>query len=178
MSVRFALRDATQDRHDALDARFASLDLSDRHDYARFLAAQAAALLPYEATLDHAGAAQLLPDWPGHRRGAAIVADLDALGTPLPAPVAVPSIIGEPDMLGALYVLEGSRLGGKMLARQVAAGLPTAFLSHRPPLTWADFVSLLEQKLQSPVDQAVALRAANEAFDAFSRAASTVAGNA
>ncbi|WP_343343024.1 biliverdin-producing heme oxygenase [Sphingomicrobium sp. XHP0239] len=177
MSVRFALRDGTHDKHQALDARFAALDLSNRADYVHFLKAQAAALLPLEATLDHAGAAQLLDDWPGHRRGAALVADLDALGERIPTPVRVPSFLGPPDILGALYVLEGSRLGGKMLVKQVPDALPTAFLSHRPPLAWRDFVALLEQNLASPVDRAVALRAAEAAFDVFSDAASRIAGN-
>ena len=177
MSVRFALRDGTQDRHEALDARFADLDLSDREDYVFFLRSQAAALLPLEATLDHGGAAQVLPDWPGHRRGAALVADLDALGATIPPPVAVPSLIGEPDVLGALYVLEGSRLGAKMLVRQVPGDSPKAFLSHRPPMEWGQFVALLEQKLASPVDRAVALGAAGATFDAFSDAVCRIAGN-
>ena len=171
MSARFTLRDATAEAHESLDTMMGSLDLSNAADYARFLRIQAAALLPYETALDHAGAAQILADWPAHRRGASLLEDLDALGIPLPKPVAIPSVVGEPDVLGALYVLEGSRLGGKLLEREVPDGMPKAFLRHEPPLAWREFVALLEQRLASPVDRAVAVQAATKTFDAFSTAA-------
>ena len=154
-----------------------ALDLSDPNDYARFLAAQAAALLPLEATLDHAGAAAIFPQWPAHRRGPALAADLDALGIALPSPALVPQLVGEPDVLGALYVIEGSRLGGKMLRRTVPNEMPTAFLDHAPALDWREFVAYLEQMLASQVDRAVAIRAANATFDAFTGAARQVLEN-
>lgn len=171
MSVRFSLRDATHDRHEALDAHFAALDFEKREDYAAFLTAQAAAILPYEQALDHAGAAQVIPEFEASRRAPALLADLDALAVALPDPIAIQPLLGEPDILGASYVLEGSRLGAKMLVRGVADGLPTAFLSHQGGIGWKKFVALLEQKLASPVDRAVAERAALRTFDDFTRAA-------
>jgi heme oxygenase (biliverdin-IX-beta and delta-forming) len=38
-------------------------------------------------------------------------------------PATLPQIEGFPGAFGALYVVEGSRLGGRVLARQVSAGL-------------------------------------------------------
>lgn len=176
MTVRASLKAATDERHEALDVLFSSLDLSRRDDYVRFLSAQAAALLPYEAALDHAGAGSVIPDWPAHRRGPALLADLEALVADLPPPVAIQPVLGAPDILGAAYVLEGSRLGGEVIRRGLPAGLPTAFLAHVSPTPWPKFVALLEQNLASPVDRAVAERAAILAFEAFARAADAYVG--
>ncbi|MCJ8190327.1 biliverdin-producing heme oxygenase [Sphingomicrobium aestuariivivum] len=177
MNVRASLKAATDARHEALDDLFSTLDLTKREDYVRFLLAQAAALLPYEAALDHAGAATVIPDWPAHRRGPAILADLEAMGHDLPPPVAIQPVLGTPDILGAAYVLEGSRLGGEVIRRGLPEGMPTAFLRHPSPTRWPDFVALLEQNLASPVDRAVAERAAILAFEAFARAADAYVGN-
>ncbi|MCJ7421938.1 biliverdin-producing heme oxygenase [Sphingomicrobium astaxanthinifaciens] len=176
MSVRAALKAATASRHEALDRRLAALDLARGDDYARFLRAQAAALLPVEAALDHAGAASVIPRWAEHRRGPALLADLDRLGHALPPPVVLAPLLGTPDILGAAYVLEGSRLGGIVLRRGLPPGAPRAFLAHAGPTPWRDFVALLEQKLASPVDRAVAERAAILVFEAFARAADAYVG--
>lgn len=177
MSARFALKEATNEAHETLDAAMSRFDLTDVGDYGRFLTAQAAALFPMEATLDHAGAQVHYHPWQAARRGPALAADMHALGLPIPPPVAIQPIVGEPDIFGTLYVLEGSRLGGKMLARGVPEALPSAFLEHRGTQTWPEFSKLLDQKLASPVDLSVAKRAASHAFDAFARAAESISSN-
>lgn len=55
-SARFALRAATSEAHERLDALFSRFDLGDRADYSEFLLAQAGAFLPVGAALDRAGA--------------------------------------------------------------------------------------------------------------------------
>lgn len=57
LSGRTALRDATGESHDRVDAVFSAIDLSNLTQYGRFLTAQAAAHLPVEQALDAAGAA-------------------------------------------------------------------------------------------------------------------------
>ncbi|MGI4733144.1 MAG: biliverdin-producing heme oxygenase [Janthinobacterium lividum] len=124
-----ALRDGTRTAHERLDGLFAGFDLADRRSYAAFLAAHAAALMPVEAWLDAHGAGDVTADWPARRRGAALAADLAALGEPVPAGDGFAAATDPASLAGVLYVIEGSRLGGRMLVRGVAAGLPTSYLA-------------------------------------------------
>ncbi|AXJ96784.1 MULTISPECIES: biliverdin-producing heme oxygenase [unclassified Sphingomonas] len=128
MSFVAALRRATAADHAAVDAAFGAFRLTDVDDYARFLTAHARALGAIEAVLAGAPA---LPAW--RQRLPLLAADLAALDQPLPVP-----IHWAPDdpaaRWGALYVIEGSRLGGQLLARRVPPSLPRAYLGavHRP----------------------------------------------
>jgi len=172
-SLRHTLRAATSDAHARVDAAFSRLDLACPADYRRFLAAQAGALLPLEAALDRAGAEAVLPDWPARRRSAALLEDLRRLGQPPGRPLPV---IGDGPgwVLGALYVLEGSRLGGQVLRRRVLAGpdpacrAATSYLSHgigRHP--WPDFVHALDTSPYGLADPASVVDGALDAFLLF-----------
>ncbi len=148
LSLRDRLRAATTESHAALDAVVAGWDIGTPQGYARFLEASAAALIPLELALEHAGVETWLPDWPRRARRQALAADLAALGVALPAfePASVPS---EAFGAGLLYTLEGSRLGARFLARQVreAGGdPPVAYLTHGDgePL-WRSFLAWLEE---------------------------------
>jgi len=119
-ALRTALRHGTRDAHERLDRCFRTLELTHLADYGVFLSAQAAALIPLEAALERAGIAAILPDWPDRCRSNAIRADVSRLGCELPEDSGTVDWIGDPAaMLGAAYVLEGSRLGGAMLRRHV-----------------------------------------------------------
>ena len=136
-SVRFHLRTATQALHERVDQAYGGHDLGDRGAYAAFLTAHARVVAPLERLLA-AG-----PPWREWRpRAALLAADLARLGAAMPAALPVPAVTGDPIAVrwGLLYVLEGSRLGGAMLARRVGAGLPTAYLAaaHRDG-SWARF---------------------------------------
>jgi heme oxygenase len=156
-----------------VDASFSDFDLSRADDYRRFLAAQAAAFLPVEEALDAAGATDLFPDWTDRRRSALLRDDLDALGMTPTAPFPSPSFATNGAIAGGAYVLEGSRLGGAMLARAVAADLPRAFLSAPQPAGhWRTFLARLEQVLATHVERERAVTGAGQVFDLFARAAS------
>lgn len=176
VSPRFALKAVTAEAHERLDARFSGLDLADRDDYAAFLLSQAGAFLPIEAALDRAGMGALIPDWPTRRRAAALLADLAALGLQPPATIPAPPLSSTADMLGAAYVLEGSRLGGTILARTVPEALPRTFLEPGNPLAWRAFVTVLDERLSSQADLQEAARTAAAVFEAFSAAASAILG--
>jgi len=149
ISLRDRLRAATADSHAALDDTVAGWRLQTATGYGAFLAASAAALVPLELALEQAGVAEWMPDWPERARRAVLTADLAALGSSVPAfgPAEVPS---SDFGAGLLYVLEGSRLGARFLARQVRAAdarLPLAYLAHgegqdlwRSFLTWLNAV--------------------------------------
>lgn len=120
------LRAATASAHDMVDAAFGSHDLSAATDYARFLIAHALALPAAERRFV---ATDGLPPW--RERSSMIAADLADLGHAMPAPLAF-SLPNRPGAAwGALYVTEGSRLGGIMLARSVGADLPARYLGAK-----------------------------------------------
>jgi heme oxygenase len=170
--ARALLRARTADAHERVDASFSGFDLGDRTGYSAFLQAQAMAYLPVEAALDRSGAGDLLADWPARRRAHLLEADLAALATPLPPLLAAPALEALPRLLGALYVIEGSRLGGAMLKRLVAPELPTSFLSHPLPGGWRKLLELVDERLAQPEAAAGAIQAARETFSLFERAAS------
>ncbi|MES2336473.1 MAG: biliverdin-producing heme oxygenase [Pseudomonadota bacterium] len=167
MQARVALREATADCHDRVDAAFSVARLDDSADYGRFLQAQAAAFIPCELALDRSGADAVLPDWSARRRADLLTADLGDLGMELPAMPDISPFIGEPAMLGAVYVLEGSRLGGAMLKRSVQPGLPTRFLSAGPSIAWRNLIHLLDERLTSEASILAAIDAARSVFSLF-----------
>jgi heme oxygenase len=166
--IRWFLRDATAARHEVVDGLGSAHRLDTPEAYAAFLRAHARALPGVEQALEAGGIATSLPDWPARARRAALAADLDALNTPAPAaaPAALPQ--GEAALLGAAYVLEGSRFGNGMLSKQVAEGLPRAYLSHRA--SWPAFLAVLEARLADRALWPAAAAGALAAFDAFQAA--------
>ena len=171
---RFALREATADCHQGVDAIFGRFDLNDRADYGRFLSAHARAFLPVEAALDAAGAQALLADWPERRRGDRLRADLAALGMAVPAPLPFRTPPSPAALWGTLYVMEGSRLGGAMLSRGVGAGLSKTYLDPgRSGDGWRNFLAALEVSLCNEADLMAAAQAARSLFATFEQAART-----
>ena len=175
-SLRTFLRSATSAAHARLDAASSVFDLRLRPSYGRFLATQAAALLPLELVLERQSGA-VISDWPVRRRTGAILADLDRLRTPVPPPVPLVSGDSPAWTLGALYVLEGSRLGGAVLRRRVLEGddadcrAATAYLGHgAAQRLWPSFLAQLETAAAHG-DRPGLVAGAIAAFTAFERAA-------
>jgi heme oxygenase len=162
---------ATAEVHERLDACAREVNLADQQTYGRFLLAQSGPVLALETTLEDFGVARLLPDWPMRRRTTALHHDLEYLGLcvePCPS-VRLTSIA---QAFGLLYVLEGSRLGARMLLRQIVAAAPslepaTRFLSHgSDPRLWATFLQTLEANV-GITDLADSAQGARNAFALF-----------
>ena len=117
-----ALRARTAARHDEVDAAFGGFRLDRPDAYRQFLTAHARALPGAEALL---AAAPGLPAW--RPRTPLLMEDLANLGGVMPSPLPL-TLPVDAAAWGVLYVVEGSRLGGAMLARQVAPGLPRRYL--------------------------------------------------
>lgn len=171
-SARTTLRDLTHDNHGIVDGLFSKFDLTQRNGYRLFLTAQAAAFLPAEAQLEAAGVGRIVPDWPERRRGPLLLADLADLGARPDAPVAAPPLPSDAAVLGALYVLEGSRLGGQLLRRNLPDGAPCRFLAaETAPGAWRALTQHIDKALPGEAEQADAVAAARAIFDNFATAA-------
>jgi heme oxygenase len=188
-----ALRAGTAEAHERVDKAFAAFDLTDRDSYARFLRAHAELVLPLEDTLP---GERIVPDWEDRKRGALLREDLAFLrplrhpresGGPSPALSAQddteemgPRFRGgddweldtDPAIAGALYVLEGSRLGGRFLVRQVPHTFPRAYLdADQPAEKWRNLLDRFDTILYQPARLQSALAAAHTVFAAFERSA-------
>jgi len=162
------LRAETRGDHLLVDAAYGRFDLARRDGYAAFLLAQARVLPALEALLRPG---EMIPAWRG--RTAAILTDLHDLGRAAPAAIAPAIGSGAAARWGAVYVLEGSRLGGAVLARQVPPGLPAAFLGAvHPSGAWRDLLARIDAANPAPAAQADAIAAAKATFAAFASAAS------
>jgi heme oxygenase (biliverdin-IX-beta and delta-forming) len=86
-----------------------------------------------------------LPDW--RPRTVCLEGDLAAFGEELPSPIADVSPSGDAERFGLLYVLEGSRLGGRLLLRRVGVGFPARYLAAvHGPGEWRAFTRALDAR--------------------------------
>jgi heme oxygenase len=120
-----------------------------------------------------------LPDYQQRRKAEHIAADLRQLGATLPAiagAAELPLINTTAGALGALYVMEGSTLGGqiivKMLRKQLGAEMffPASFFNGYGPQTaqrWAGFQTALNDYSSAERDELL-IAAANQTFQKFS----------
>ncbi|CAN5366446.1 hypothetical protein BH10PSE13_BH10PSE13_16210 [soil metagenome] len=171
--ARDALRRATRDAHEAVDASFSRFDLSDTDAYRTFLIVHAQVVPALEAWLN-VHQPDSLGGWRTVRRGPALLADLAALGEPAPPTVAIDLPDDTATICGATYVLEGSRMGGALLSRRVPAGLPADYLrAPSQSALWRSFVADLDRLL--PDAQAIerAGAAALATFALFGKAVAT-----
>ncbi len=166
LSTVARLRAATASDHDAVDAGFGRYDLSDADDYRAFLIAHAKALPAVEAWL------AAIPGLGAVRsRETALAEDLAALGEHMPAPMPFDVTPSAAAGWGALYVVEGSRLGGIILSRSVPEGMPSAYLgSKHLSGEWRALLAAIDEE---PADDAwieQAIVGAKAAFDLYRRA--------
>ncbi|MBY2949637.1 biliverdin-producing heme oxygenase [Rhizobium leguminosarum] len=175
MSLRSALRAQTADCHTAVDTLFGSFDLSRIQDYKAFLRAHARVVPSVEHALENGGIGRLLPDWPERRRAHLLAADIreldDRLPVLLPQPVlrCEAAVCCEAAVWGAAYVLEGSKLGGALLAKAVPDHLPSSYLSPQGP---KGAIRLFMDRLDASEvdDPGAAVAAARDVFDLFLKA--------
>jgi len=172
-AIRDIVSDATQTSHRRLDAALARLDLSVPLYYEGFLRSQAEALFPIEVTLEAGIISDHIPDWNERVRTPALARDLATLNiacTPLPAPD-FPSVAA---MLGAVYVLEASRMGERVMLARLAEHPDsecmnaTAYLRHGfGKRFWPSFLAILESHPATHADTAGVVQGAATAFAMF-----------
>ncbi len=177
---RTALKLETADAHAALDAMVGSFQTLD--DYKRYLAGIAAFRLPVEAWLSQTSLPADLDGYQPHMVQSELEADLADLNAvePKDQPAFQPP---EGDgVVGLLYVLEGSSLGARLLAKRAEAlglsaeyGARHLFSQARNFSSWRAFSERMENV--RGYDDRAAARWANTAFD-YARSAFESALNA
>lgn len=153
-----------------MDEAFGRFDLAEEASYRAFLTAHARVVPSVEAWLDAHQPADM-HGWMAARRWPVLKADLAALGIEPPAPVPFTMAADIASACGVTYVLEGSRMGGALLSRRVAPGLPAAYLGAPSQVAlWREFFASLDRHLptQDAVDHAC--RAAIQTFSLFQAA--------
>ncbi|GGD71174.1 biliverdin-producing heme oxygenase [Croceicoccus mobilis] len=171
-TARFFLRERTRQQHEATEEAFAPFDLGDPAHYRAFLTAHAMVLPRIELAVTGRG-------WPRfHPRLPRVADDLAAMGAWLPVPMIAPTI-SEAGIWGVQYVLEGSKLGGRVLASRLAEGSPARYLTPDPDMSasWQDFCAAFDAAANDAtldwLDEAAS--AAVETFQCFRRAANAMA---
>ncbi|MFH5803064.1 biliverdin-producing heme oxygenase [Alienimonas sp. DA493] len=177
------LREATRERHAAVEARLDLAELlASPAGYAALLGYFAASLAPVEAWVAAHPRADALPAGLFRPGTPLLRDDLRALGADAAAPAADPLFLldgpTEAHLLGVLYVLEGSALGGLTIAKQARRALGTTattgasfFLRNAadPLGPWNAFKQRLNARVRTAADRDAAVAAARAAFDQFLR---------
>ena len=174
--IQNGIREATRLSHQRLDAAMTWVDLGRLTHYSGFLRGQAEALLPLETALERAGIDDILPDWPQRARTPALEHDLSALDIACD-PLPVPHFNGAADMLGAVYVLEGTRMACRVilprLADQPDSSIlgATAYLRHGfGKRFWPSFLATLESHPEAQLHPQRVIDGALIAFGMFDSA--------
>lgn len=119
-----------------------------------------------------------LPDYRQRRKTQSLVNDIKWLKGAAPAfdqSISVPEITNSLQAYGALYVLEGSTLGGKIISKMISKQLGvddqaiTFFKSYGDNLEvmWNLFTANLNLQARNEADEDVVINAANETFIRF-----------
>lgn len=170
MTLRNALRAGTAEYHNVVDGLFGRFDLSDSRQYAAFLAGHARVLPAVESALELGGIERLMPDWKERRRADLLRDDLRALDLATPPVLRYSNLTTDDALWGAAYVLEGSKLGGAMLAKRVPPQFPVSYLAYQGPKgAMKAFMDRLDTR--DAIDQESAISAARSVFAAFRTAA-------
>ena len=159
--VRSWLSEQIAPLHAEVDRRAGGFDISTEAGADALTRFLAVGVHDVEAGLDTAGAAAVLPEYESRARRHLL---------PAPAgghPVVLSSVAA---VWGALYVLEGSRLGGRWLAKQSSHLRKHPFFAKDEPVFWPIFLSRLEAACAGDaLDRGDLLAGARAAFEAFLR---------
>jgi heme oxygenase len=186
-NIRKRLRDATLEVHQRLHGHdgfnAVATGAISRSDYALLLARLWGFHRPFEAILEKAVAKiGVSRDLEGRRRREMLKSDLATLGATLESIDSLPQcewlrpMESLAEVMGAMYVVEGSTLGGLHLARALGPlfGAETAegrrfFLGYgeRHGAMWRSFLSELEQSVTTVDEEVAVIEGALRTFEIF-----------
>ena len=180
MTLIDKLREATQPMHEELDAAMTPYIKSIRstEDYLQLLVAFYGFFQPVYQKIDTHLQTAYLPDYTSRRKPADIMNNLLLLQYYQPVTDTcrqLPSIYNNASAFGALYVMEGSTLGGLMIKKMLAeqTGLKEEQLSFfagygkQTREKWNVFIDTLNSVAKEETEERQTITAAGETFVCF-----------
>jgi len=172
-----SIKEATKEAHLTLEKKVVQKMKAIRSDadYADFLKYFYAYFNQVEQAIVPYITAELLPDHAERRNSSYLKQDIEALGSDvneLPEAIA-PEITNTIQALGALYVMEGSIMGGPIIVKMLEkAGITNgiSFFSGYGEATgemWSKFVSVLNASANNEAEEDLAIKSANDTFSNF-----------
>lgn len=167
------LRDRTADAHASLDQLVGPFDTLD--SYRRYVRGIAAFRLPLEAKLASVVWSEIAGGYRYQRLSDLLVEDIADLGlAPVPVAAPQPAALSFDELVGTLYVLEGSALGSRILYRRAQAlgltagqGARHLAVQSQASEQWQSFLALLEAV---PLDMELVIKSAIATFQAAENA--------
>ncbi len=176
------IRSATKESHEALDTAMmpAIKSIHSAEAYVRLLIAFYGFFKPVYELIEAHLQTSLLPDYPTRRKPSAILENLAALHFHQPVTHLcedLPLITNNAAAFGALYVMEGSTLGGLVIKKMIATqtGLQDGQISFfnaygkETKERWNTFIIILNGIAKDGKEEASAIVAATETFALFRR---------
>lgn len=171
------IKEATKAEHQNLEKQVVLKlkAIRSNEDYADLLKHFFAYFSHIEETIKPFITASVLPDYAQRRNSGYIKADILELGadiTHLPF-TTVPKIENAVQALGALYVLEGSIMGGSIIVKMLEKEGVTKGVSffsgygEDTGMMWGNFIAVLNAQAKTEQEEQEAIVAANETFKHF-----------
>jgi heme oxygenase len=172
------LKEGTKDAHIELEKivvqQLKAIQTSE--DYARLLKYFYAFFCEVEKAIAPFMTSEVVPDYSERRNASHLKADIEALGGDVRKDIpraTAPSISTKYQALGALYVMEGSVLGGRTIVKMLEKNnihTGISFFSgygENTPVLWGRFIELLNQQITGDEHKRQAIQAAKDTFTLF-----------
>jgi len=174
------IKEATKEAHQQLEKKviFKLKGIRNNADYADLLKYFYAYFNTIEQVIKPYLTEQVLPDYAMRRNSGYLKQDIKELGgsvSELPY-VQAPQIGSTIEALGALYVMEGSIMGGSIIVQMLAKyGVTkgTSFFSGYGESTgemWGKFITVLNSEAKDEKQEILAIKSANTTFSNFGKA--------
>ncbi len=171
------LKEETKTAHQALEKKviLQLKAIRSEADYASFIHAFYLYFNALESKLAVYINDTIVPDLSSRRNSSYLKADLQALGfkDEQERKIALPEINSLAQALGAMYVMEGSIMGGPIIVEMLRKhGLAKGFsffsgYGAETGTMWNNFVTVLNERLQNTTAQEESIKAASETFEKF-----------
>lgn len=179
MKLSQVLKEKTEIAHHQLEKILIGKlkSISSINDYITILCGFHGYIKPLEQQIARNIDTVLLPDYSERRKSEALSADLEQLNSTLNTSFSsdLPAIDNKYEALGALYVLEGSTLGGQIISRMITQKLQldenqglSFFQSYgeQTAAMWERFKAVLDERIPVEHSEAV-VNAAEQTFIKF-----------
>lgn len=175
------LKENTKQHHQLLEKKMVvrMKSVSTQNEYAQLLSLFYSFFGGLEVVIDRYIDTALLPDYAQRRKSAALADDLLELSAQLPLFALrndLPEIRDHIQCIGALYVMEGSTLGGKIIAKMMMQQLNVTDMpglsffkgyGEQTMAMWQIFKQYIDIPL-SATEQEIIIQSANDTFLQFS----------